>query len=1005
MRFPLNATATTRFRRPIWVLALLVMVLGLLAPSASVRAHADTTGITGRIVNSDGVPVAGLTVGLTQRVSDGAGIRWQTVPGVTATSASNGDYAISAPAGTYRVSTAATSAYVSTYYPSVSYVDLATDVVVTTTLATARNIVVNRPGSVSGTVARALDRAPVTGATATLERLRTSPSPAAWIAVGPTATTGASGTYQINQVSPGSSYRVRVTGPGFASQVTPSGGSVSVDESEDSSVPDVLLFADDEGIVEGQVTNTAGQPVINVQVRARQQIVTPEGTTWAVVGDPVATGVDGRYVLSLPSATYRLEFSGSQLATRYYPAGDTLDQGADVTVFAGDYTSGQDVEVNQIGGGTRVIANLEPPAVLGNAGVGQTLTADPGTWTPATGTTFTYQWLRCAPPASATCIGDDIDGATSATYSIPGGLGTGVSGSRYRVEVRPVTTSLTLTSQATSPATGFLQQPTGFENRGRPVVTGTPAPGQTLTTTKGKWSTVPTAVTLQWYADGTPIFGATTTTYVVKVADLGARISVLATATSAGSTAQATSVPTAVVGLNQIQHLVAPRITGVARSGDTLTSEPGSWSETDLTYSYLWFADELAIPGATSSTYKPTAAQVDKRIRVLVQVSKAGYASAAALSARTLPVVQAGAAPDGGILTNVAPPTITGTPAVGGTVTAAPGSWTPEPTSYKYQWRANGTDIAGATSASLVLTEPRLGNQLTVVVTAVKEDFPDRSATSAAVNVAAGTITNTTPPAISGTAQVGRVLTSSTGSWLPSTVTPSYQWSSNGAQISGATSRTLTVPASASGTLITVTVTVTRNPAYAPTTITSSAVGPVAKGTISVSSSPSIVGSPRYQQTLRAVVPSTTPSTTRQLQWLRNGAAIPSATGSTYRTTSSDLGKQLSVRVTYSATGYTTTTRTSTRTAVVKTQPTLSISAAGGKTKSTFTIRVNAPGAPNATGVVQLRSNGKVVAQGRLSNGQVKISLADSKKLKAVQVVYLGEARAVKTVRNNVAVP
>jgi hypothetical protein len=47
------------------------------------------------------------------------------------------------------------------------------------------------------------------------------------------------------------------------------------------------------------------------------------------------------------------------------------------------------------------------PTITGTAKVGETLTASPGAWTPAS-TTFTYQWLRGA---------TDIAGATAATYT------------------------------------------------------------------------------------------------------------------------------------------------------------------------------------------------------------------------------------------------------------------------------------------------------------------------------------------------------------------------------------------------------------------------------------------------------------------------------------------------------------------------------------------------------------------------------------------------------------
>ena len=52
-------------------------------------------------------------------------------------------------------------------------------------------------------------------------------------------------------------------------------------------------------------------------------------------------------------------------------------------------------------------------------------------------------------------------------------------------------------------------------------------------------------------------------------------------------------------------------------------------------------------------------------------------------------------------------------------------------------------------------------------------------------------------------------------------------------------------------------------------------------------------------------------------QWLRNGKAISKATGKTYVPTTGDYGKRLSVKVTASKPGYTSSTRTSASTAVV----------------------------------------------------------------------------------------
>ncbi|MBJ7469758.1 MAG: hypothetical protein JHD16_00570 [Solirubrobacteraceae bacterium] len=79
---------------------------------------------------------------------------------------------------------------------------------------------------------------------------------------------------------------------------------------------------------------------------------------------------------------------------------------------------------------------------------------------------------------------------------------------------------------------------------------------------------------------------------------------------------------------------------------------------------------------------------------------------------------------------NAEPPTITGEPKVGRTLTAAPGAWagTDPPVTYAYQWQRPGevcagggqcwTDISGATSATYDVSAHEIGNQLRVRVTA-----------------------------------------------------------------------------------------------------------------------------------------------------------------------------------------------------------------------------------------------------------------------------------------------
>ena len=71
-----------------------------------------------------------------------------------------------------------------------------------------------------------------------------------------------------------------------------------------------------------------------------------------------------------------------------------------------------------------------------------------------------------------------------------------------------------------------------------PAISGTPQVGQTLTSTTGSWTGLPTITyAYQWRRDGSAISGATASTYVVVTGDIGAAIDCLVTATNGDGSA------------------------------------------------------------------------------------------------------------------------------------------------------------------------------------------------------------------------------------------------------------------------------------------------------------------------------------------------------------------------------------------------------------------------------------------------------------------------------------
>lgn len=170
---------------------------------------------------------------------------------------------------------------------------------------------------------------------------------------------------------------------------------------------------------------------------------------------------------------------------------------------------------------------------------------------------------------------------------------------------------------------------------------------------------------------------------------------------------------------------------------------------------------------------------------------------------------------------------------------------------------------------------------------------------------------------------VGETLEAKTnffGGWDPSPTTMTYTWSANGKQIKKATGSSYTLTSREVGKSMSVQV-VGSLESYVTTTRVSDPTGTVsAARTFASASVPSVSGVTSVGVILSSsVAPWSAPGkvVVYSYQWLSNGKPIKGATAFTYRLTSKEAGKTMTVRWTGSAPGYLTVIRTSSATAKV----------------------------------------------------------------------------------------
>ncbi|MCG8426707.1 MAG: cadherin-like domain-containing protein [Chromatiales bacterium] len=323
-----------------------------------------------------------------------------------------------------------------------------------------------------------------------------------------------------------------------------------------------------------------------------------------------------------------------------------------------------------------------------------------------------------------------------------------------------------------------------------------------------------TILSYQWLANGQPIDGATSETFVPQQAQVGAMINV-EVVFSDGVFPEVT-VPSAPVGpiANTINNATggSVEILGDLIEGETLTTT-NNLVDPDGTVEitgYQWLADGQAIDGATQSSLLLGQAQVGTAVSVVLTYTDGTFAGQMVTTAATLPVANVDNGSEGSV-------TITGTVEEDQTLQAVP-EFTDEDglenVEYLYQWFADGQLLDGETSDQLLLDDNHVDKAITVQVT-FSDDLGGSGGDTSDPTIAVVNVNDTVQGSVIIAGQAMDTQQLSVSNFLaglsdddglpgapPAETT--YQWKRAGGDIDGANAATYTLVTADVGNAITV---------------------------------------------------------------------------------------------------------------------------------------------------------------------------------------------------------
>ncbi len=450
-------------------------------------------------------------------------------------------------------------------------------------------------------------------------------------------------------------------------------------------------------------------------------------STQATVGSPIDVTLDGadpyggtvEYVVDGPSTNGEVGATASGL--HYVPkrAGiETLQVRAVAGLLSSEPAT---VTITVLSGSPKPVIDDPTPVT------DQELTATPGDWDQS-GLSFSYQWYRRSPSGKVR----PISRATSETYRVRAADG----GYRLRVKVTGLATGQKPSSKYSAWTSKVAKAP--FTSAPTPSVVGVVRVGMPLTAAPGTWDPAAT-LKYQWCrvsatGKSTAIKKATKATYRPTSTDKGRSLKVRVRGYRSGYiTTTRYSEPTTSVSPGMVGP--TPMITGTPRVDQEVTADEGTWSPSDATFSYQWYARSPSgkvyrIADAKSRIYQVEGRYAGFRLKVQVTGVADEYASVTKTSRYTATIAK-------GAFISKPVPVIEGTAKVGQALTVDEGDWQPIPSWFGYQWYRSGAAISGAIKNAYTLTGKDEGASITVKVTAKRSGYVTASATSTSTDTVA----------------------------------------------------------------------------------------------------------------------------------------------------------------------------------------------------------------------------------------------------------------------------